>query len=147
MITLREVSIEAVLWWKVGVDRSTHMRTYVRREPVRIPESKVAQGLKWRFHATAVGIHNDLRRCQLITQTTFNVHLSCREEAVRSVPTDIEATLRIFDLCLAIESAESASCRDETVRGVLTAFEVRPGLHVLPHFSCQCFDLSTFDFY
>ena len=116
MITLGEVSIEAVLWWKVGVDRSTHMRIYVRREPVSNLESKVAQGLKWRFHATAVGIHNDLRRCQLIPR-------------------------------LAIESAECASCRDETVRGVLTAFEVRPGLHVPPHFSCQCFDPSTFDFY
>ena len=55
-----------------------------------------------------------------LPQTAFNVHLSCREEAVRSVPTDIEATLRIFDLCLAIESV---SCRDETVRSVPTTFE------------------------
>ena len=38
-----------------------------------------------------------------LPHNAFHVHLTCREEAVRSVPIDIEAALRIFDLCLAIE--------------------------------------------
>ena len=44
MITLREVFIEVELWWKVGFDRSTHMRIYVRRETVNAPSSSFSPG-------------------------------------------------------------------------------------------------------
>ena len=105
MIMLREVFVEVVLWWKVGFDRSTHMTINVRREPVRILDSKVAQGLNWRFHATAVGIHNDLRRCQLIPRLAIESAecASCRDETVRGV-------LTAFEGCLVFFSRTSTGC-------------------------------------